>query len=188
MCGDEGAEGVVAAVGAGAGGECADSEASNGRCKGWAAAGGCEKNRRFMAQHCARTCKLCGGGEHASACADEDIKCEVWAAGGECKRNGAFMARECARSCGTCAPPSMKQRAAPAPPSGGTPATGPSGAGPTPSAGGELCTDAYGDCPGILSRSPTSCATATFMQRSCKRTCGLCGGAEASRGALKQEL
>ena len=82
LCGDD--EGTVAvAGGAPAGVGCADSAVSAGKCAGWADGGQCERNRRFMSQHCARTCALCDGGEGAAACADEDIKCAGWAAEGE---------------------------------------------------------------------------------------------------------
>ena len=194
----EGAAAAAAeAVPTAGGGRCEDLV---GDCGAWVADKQCERNRRFMAQTCARSCGWCSGKTNAAAlCSDEDAKCETWAKSGECQRNENFMSRECRRSCKFCtpAPPPPPPRSSRPPPNAAPPPRGgappPRGAPPKRAAAavaekkpdrrtGGGCRDAHTLCARWADDGQCT-ANPQFMESECALSCGACEGVRTAAGA-----
>ena len=136
---------------------CVDASSD---CEDWQRKGECERNTRFMATECARSCKLCAKKPPAQrakpaapsmkpqagasdSCADDFKDCALWAMTGECASNAKYMDTHCRESCGKC--------------------------------GGSSCTDGHGNCE-RWAKDGQCTANADYMTRECRRSCGLCGG------------
>ena len=63
-------------------------------CDGWARAGECNGNPKFMNAECARSCA-----EVVVEPGAEMEQCPGWAAQGECTRNPKFMMTTCPKNC-----------------------------------------------------------------------------------------
>lgn len=65
-------------------------------CSKWKADGECNKNVKFMTEHCARSCDTC-------ECKDNNANCPGWAAQPNgCENNRVYMRAHCQKSCKVC--------------------------------------------------------------------------------------
>jgi len=82
---------------------CADKHSD---CSGWAAAGECTANARYMEAECARSCGKCDANSSVLKwdryCDDKSSFCGQWAAVGECDSNPSYMRANCPVTCHLC--------------------------------------------------------------------------------------
>ncbi|XP_015763477.1 PREDICTED: meprin A subunit alpha-like [Acropora digitifera] len=85
-------------------------------CYLWARKGQCASNRKWMRDHCKRSCKVCTATvaptrpitaapatTPITGCVDTNpTNCPGWAAQGDCKKNPKYMQVHCCKSCASC--------------------------------------------------------------------------------------
>ncbi|XP_028518481.1 putative tyrosinase-like protein tyr-3 [Exaiptasia diaphana] len=116
------------------------------KCVKWARKGECQKNKKWMSDHCQRSCKICNDQTSVTTpnkkCIDTNkVQCPLWAKNGECSKNKAWMLKNCSKSCKICQ--------------------------------GAPCTDKNTSCKawaklGECKKNPA------YMKLKCKKSCGLC--------------
>jgi curved DNA-binding protein CbpA len=130
-------------------GRCVDEYSD---CHLWAATGECQSNRKYMTDHCARSCGLCPGAAK-EPCEDQQASCPAWAKTGQCESNPSFMDKECRKSCNLCV-------------KGGSVAT----------AAEQACVDTHGDgsdCARWAAGGQCK-SNRQWMHDKCRRSCRVC--------------
>mmetsp|Transcript_37693 Transcript_37693/g.43052 ORF Transcript_37693/g.43052 Transcript_37693/m.43052 type:complete len:153 (+) Transcript_37693:64-522(+) len=92
-------------------------EDNHKNCAGWAKNGECDKNPKYMGEHCLKSCDSCPKSEYkeriyaifdqkrlkGGPCEDNhEEDCPRWESEDKCSTNAIFMLGECRRSCSMC--------------------------------------------------------------------------------------